>query len=111
MSMQLSIYVGPYLVLPKDFQWYDWDQIVTDGRYEAGTDDEHLHLVPNVPLPGIDRLLRFSRYDETPVLPLADSDIQKELYEFRQLTALLRAKCYERKVPCEMLWGIVPCWS
>jgi len=109
--MQLSIYVGPYLVLPKDFQWYDWDHIVADGRYEAGTDDEYLPLVPNVKLPGIDRQLRFERGEDMPVVPIDSMSLVKELWAFRQLTALLRAKCYEKKVPCEMQWGIVPCWS
>ena len=110
MSMQLSIYIGPYLVLPKDFEWYDWDQIVTDGRFEERTDG-YLYLVPSVPLPGIDRQLRFDRKKGTPVVPIDSMSLVKELYAFSQLTNLLRAKCYEKKVPCEMQWGIVPCWS
>jgi len=67
--------------------------------------------VPNVPLPGIDRQLRFDRKEGTPVVQLSEANVLLELCALRTLTALLRAKCYEKKVPCEMLWGIVPCWS
>ena len=111
MSMQLSIYVGPYLVLPKNVAWYDWDQIVTDGRFEAGTDDEHLYLVPNVKLPGIDRQLRFERGEDTPVVPIDSVSLVKELAAFTNLAEPLIRHCWAKNIIGTMQWGIVPCWS
>ena len=111
MSMQLSIYVGPYLVLPKDFQWYDWANIVTNGRFEAGTDDEHLYLVPNVPLPGIDRQLLFDRGKDTPVLAIHGGHIVDELNALTALVDPLSVHCRVKGIQFYMQWGIVPCWS
>ena len=111
MSMQLNIYVGPYLVLPKTFEWYDWDQIVIDGRFEAGTDDEYLYLVPNVKLTGIDRQLLFERGEDTPVLIITEAMISRETEAMFALADPILQHCKQANVPIRIRWGIVPCWS
>jgi len=111
MSMQLTIYVGPYLVLPKDFYWCDWAHLVTDGRFEAGTDDEYLYLVPNVPLPGISRQLRFERSADTPVVRITEATISREMEAMHKLADPLLVHCQVKNVPIRLYWGVVPCWN
>jgi hypothetical protein len=111
MSMHLSIYIRPYLVLPKDFYWRDWEHLVADGRFEAGTDDKYLYLVPNVPLPGIGRQMRFERSADDPVIPIHGGHIVDELNALTTLVEPLAWHCRVKGVQFYLQWGIVPCWS
>lgn len=41
MGMHMTVYVGPYLIIPRSsgFDWYEFDSIVCEGRGEAGVDE------------------------------------------------------------------------
>ena len=109
--MNLSIYVGPYLALPNGFDWYEWDHIVTDGRMEAREDGEDLILIPNVKLPGIDRMLTFDKYDSTPVVAIHTGHVVDEINALSNLADSFLRLCRTSGIPVCIRWGIVPCWS
>jgi len=109
--MNLSVYVGPYLVLPRDFNWREWESIVADGRMEAKEDGGELMLVPSVDLPGIDRQLRFGRNGETPVVAIHSGHVVAEIRALTNLTDRLLRHCRGVGIPVCVQWGIVPCWS
>lgn len=110
MSMNLYVYVGPYI----ECEWGDVDEqkyesILCDGRMEAREKGEHMILIPNRKVPGIDRQMVFDRYSETPVVCI--KNIEKELDAFHNLARpLLFDLCRSGLQYC-MLWGVVPRWA
>ena len=62
MGMNFYTYIGPYLILPKDFDWYPFDEIVTCGRCESGIDDKDLILIPNQKLESVKRETTFDKH-------------------------------------------------
>ena len=111
MSMNLTVYIGPYLIVPKTFEWYGFDSLVTDGRCEAGTDDAELYLIPNLDVQGISRQLQFDRHSETPVVSIEPVGVGEETMRFRTHVESLIVHCRRHKISVRMEWGVVPCWG
>jgi len=111
MSMNLSVYVGPYLILPKGFDWWDWDSIVVDGRGEAGVDEAFVILIPNRKLDGVTRELSIDKYDEHTATAISEATIGAEKTVFHALAQPIFDYCKTRGIDIRLTWGIVPCWS
>lgn len=112
MSMNLSVYVGPYLeVVDESFVWDEFENIVTNGRMEAGTDDPTLILIPNTAVPGIDRQTIFERCSDCPIVSLWPGDITVEQVRFRNFADQIVKACKNQKITVALRWGIVPCWD
>ena len=114
MSMNLTVYVGPYLVVPKTFDLTDVenaDVLVEDGRCEAGTDDAELYLIPNVKIDGIDRQTSFDKYGEDPVVQINPATLVRECRLFRKHVETIVAYLDEHEIEFFEGWGVVPCWS
>ena len=111
MSMNLDIYVGPYLETDGDFNWWPFDSLVTDGRGEAAEPGESKRLIPNVKVPGITRQLTWGRYSETPVVAITEAGMSAEKETFARLVGPVLTHCNERKIKVRLLWGVVPCIS
>ena len=106
MSYVLRIYIGPYAEVPRGlFNWFDYDDLVSDGRMEAATPGEPLILIPNESLPGIDRQMSFDRYSVLPVVPITLDAIRRENIEFVELMQPI-IDAYPGKVAIR--WGVVP---
>lgn len=111
MSVDYSVYVGPYLVVPSDFVWWKWESVVADGRGMAGVDEDSLILVPNTNLDGVQRQLRFDCYEEGAAVHINPAMLVRESAKFEKLTAELRAHLEEEGIEYHEGWGVVPCWS
>lgn len=110
MSGELSVYIGPYLVLPKDFDWEDFESIVTEGRGEYGIDDEKLTLVPNRDLPGISREMTIERTGEQQFSQINPATIVRETAALSKLASPIFDYCDENDIEIMEAWGIVPRW-
>jgi hypothetical protein len=109
-SIQLSVYVGPYFVVPKGFDWFKFESLVCEGRGEVGSEDEMI-LVPNCNLPGVSRQMRFSRDDETPVVAITPMAIARECNAFATAAIAVVNYCNRKQIDITTRWGVVPCWS
>ena len=112
MSMVLSIYVGPYLILPAGFDWWPWAEFVTDGRMEAAeSDDEPVYLIPNQKLDTIDRQMKFDRHGDWPVVAVCMDEILDEERALERLATPLILHCEREEIELRYGWGVVPCYS
>ena len=110
MSMEFSVYVGPYLkVTGVDRRCIEpFEHILRDGRMEAGVDDEDLYLIPNCHVVGIERQVEFDRHSDLPVVPIYD--IISEKRDFASLCQPF-VDALPEKSSALLQWGLVPCWS
>lgn len=111
MSIDYSVYVGPYLILPSGFEWWKWESVVAEGRGMAGVDEDSLILVPNQKLDGVQRQLRFDRHEEGTAVHINPAMLVRESARFAKLTAELRKHLEEEGIEYHEAWGIVPSWS
>jgi hypothetical protein len=111
MSMNLSVYVGPYLEVDRAFDFYanGFDSLLADGRMEAAEEGEPLRLIPNCDVPGITRQTAWDRYSDMPVLAVGSEMIIAEKASFRELAAPVLRHCRELNIPVKLCWGAVPC--
>lgn len=109
MSMDLYVYVGPYLeVEGKDLSIRDkFDSLVYDLRGECATDDASIYLGPNQDLPGIARQMLFSRFEETPAMVLCRPEQSRELAQFCILAAPVIDALRKQGRLCRPVWGVV----
>ncbi len=93
MGMDLTVYIGPYLSVPKDsgFDWMKWDSVVCDGRGEAGVDEPNL--------------------SEQQMAQINPATIVKETAAFSRLASEVIQWCDNRGIEIHEAWGVVPCWS
>ena len=110
MSMDFSVYVGPYLrVTGVDRRCIEpFEHILRDGRMEAGVDDEDLYLIPNCRVVGIDRQVEFDRHSVSPVFPTDET--REECWAF---CSMVYPFVESLKPPASVSyhWGIMRCWS
>ena len=111
MSAKLYVYVGPYAILPKDFDWHGFDEIIDDGRRDEGDNDEVLYLIPNKPLEPKARQMFWHRGADLRVMHISWANIARECRLFRQLAEPLWRHCEEHGVEIREGWGIVPCFA
>ena len=113
MGMDLTVYVGPYFIVPKagDFPWMDWDTVICDGRGEAGVDEPDLILIPNRKLDGIERQMHVDRHGEQQLSQINPATIVKETAAFVRLADEVIRYCDDRGIEIKEAWGVVPCWS
>ena len=111
MGMSLTTYIGPYIIVPKGFDWYQWDSIVCDGRMEAGTDDKETILIPNQKLEGVERSMHVDRTGEQQLQQINPAMIVRETAAFSRLAKPVWDWCDERDIEIHEAWGVVPCWS
>lgn len=115
MSMNLTVYVGPYLRVvncPDDLV-YKYESVVCDGRGELYTEDpdDVTYVVPNCDLPGVTRQLQFSRDDDMPVIDIDDMDREKEMDAFRSVAWAFIDEAEAAGASVETRWGVVCCSS
>lgn len=110
MSMHLSIYVGPYLIVPKvtKVKLDKWTDVVHCGRGELTTTDDEWYLVPNCELPGVERKMTFDYCDEE-CAPLAISpgDHESEIDAMKGVCSELIEWLEKNHMPYVMRWGVV----
>lgn len=110
MSMDFSVYVGPFMTVPKDFDWLPWGMLVADGRMEAGNEDDLTYLIPNQALEGVSREMRYDRFGDYPVFSI-DGNSSKETRVFISGVEQLTSHCRVLGIEYSFYWGAVPCWS
>lgn len=108
MSMNLTVYVGPYLVVPRSANIDLGDfYVVCDGRGEAGVGENDRYLIPNGQF--VMREVQFSHGDRPNNVTSIDLGAQVyEMSAMRQIAAKLIAWCNENDVPYLVRWGVVP---
>ena len=113
MGMDLTVYVGPYLSVPRDsgFDWMLWDSVVCDGRGEAGVGEPDLILIPNRKLEGIEREMHVDRHGEQQMAQINPATIVKETAAFSRLASEVIQWCDNRGIEISEAWGVVPRWS
>lgn len=113
MSMNLTVYVGPYLIVPKSsvFDWMLWDSVVSDGRGEAGVGEPYLILIPNQKLEGVTRCLTVDRHGEQQMAQISPAAIVRESDAFALLASEVIQWCDSHGVEVHEAWGVVPRWS
>ena len=87
MSINLQVYVGPYLEVRNiDYELIEkYEAMIRDGRGESGSREEVRYVIPNVQMEGTSRQMTFDKYSETPVIEL--DDINQEMRAFGKLIA------------------------
>lgn len=113
MGMNLTVYVGPYLSVPKDsgFDWMLWDSVVCDGRGEAGDGEPNLILIPNRKLEGVERAMSVDLHGTHPITQINPAAIVKESAAFSRLASEVIQWCDNHGIEIHEAWGVVPCWS
>jgi hypothetical protein len=115
MSMQLSVYVGPYMVVERSDQTRrlveEFERVVCDGRMEAADGDDKLYLIPNTQLPGVERQTCFGRDFPYSVGEIHESDIVLEMAAFREITREFRQQLQGLLIAWDFKWGYVCCYS
>jgi|GEM_PF-2880209 len=111
MGMNLSVYVGPYFIIAKEscFRWMDWENVLCDGRGEAGVDESDLILIPNRKLDGVERPMHID--GEQGTIQINPAMIVKETAAFVRLADEVIRHCDDRLIEIREAWGVVPCWS
>jgi hypothetical protein len=111
MSMDLSVYIGPYLEVDRAFDFYadGFDSLLADGRMEAAEEGEPLRLIPGCEVPGIERQTEWDRYSDMPVLAIGSLQVEDEKAAFGRLISPVLTHCNQRKIPVKLCWGVVPC--
>lgn len=110
MSMNLHVYVGPYIEawnFTRETEW-EFDHLITDGRGEAGSSDDHRFLIPSQKLPGVDRQMTFARDEPTPVLGIPA--ISHETYRLQELARPFLDEVRDQEGEAVMQWGVVCGW-
>lgn len=108
MSMSFSYYVGPYFIISRDvdFDCEKWEDLLTDGRGEAGVREEIRILIPNYKL---DRVSYFDQWTgEDEVISVTPPLLEKEKAAFRQKAADFLKECVANNVEVKEGWGVVP---
>jgi hypothetical protein len=111
--MTFSVYVGPYLIVPKcsSFDWITWKAIVRDGRCEDDLNEKKWILIPSRKMDGIDRQMTFERHVYCKITSINPATIVQEMTSFSRLTSDLVQWCDDRNIDVHEAWGVVPCWS
>lgn len=111
MSMNLNVYVGPYLeIAGVDNEFIEkHEAIVMCGEGEArNARSKTRHLISNRidnAVPGIDRQMSFSKHDICQPLEIIGIDIEKELFQKAIQVVLNDAHPFAES--CRILWGVV----
>lgn len=113
MSINLTVYVGPYLEVPstvKDDLVWGLEDLLVCGRGEArfSDHDDHRYLIPNVVVPGIARETAFERHGPTPALELRNQ--AQELSTFAVFARDAIEAIQASGVTCRVTWGVVCGW-
>ena len=113
MSMNLSIYVGPYLEVEKTFDLYGFgfDSRLSDGRMQAAGEDEPWILILSDAMPGVERQMHWGRYDDDAVASLLPGTIAEEINRFSEVAKGILNYCAVREIAATVKWGVVPRWS
>jgi len=113
MSMNWSVYIGPYLTVPRDsgFDWMLWDSLVCDGRGESGVNEPNLILIPNSKLEGVERIMNIDCYAEHKISQINPATIVKESAAFSRLVTNIIKWFDSREIEIHEAWGVVSCWS
>lgn len=109
--MGLTTYIGPFLEVPYDFDYYQFENLVSDGRGEAGVGEDKRILIPNQKLAGIDRKMVVDPTGEQQVSKLSVLATVVESDKFSQLIEPVTIHCNNKGIEFEFYWGVVPCWS
>ncbi len=112
MGMHMTVYVGPYLIVPRGtLDWYEFDSIVCEGRGEAGTEEDDLILIPNQRLEGVERNMVTDAQGEQDVVQIDPATIVKEKAAFARLASAVFRRAEVAGFEVREAWGVVPCWS
>lgn len=111
MSLEYSVYVGPFMRVPNGFDYTKFEEIVCPGRGELGNDDEHGTLVLNQGLPDSDREMWFANQYEQGIQEIDAEIISRETASFATITKPMRAAAARAGDDVVIGWGVVPCIS
>lgn len=107
MSMSFSYYVGPYFTISRDvdFDFEKWEDLLTEGRGEAGVREEIRILIPNYKL---NRNCTFDQWGENEMLSVTPALLEKEKAAFSQKAADFLKECAANNIEVKDGWGVVP---
>jgi len=111
MGMSFTTYVGPYLTVPRGFDWWEFEDIIVDGRGEAGVGEDVMVLVPNKKLEGVERSMRVDRTGEQEMCQINPETIVKETVALVRLAEPVFKYCDDYDIEIHEGWGVVPRWS
>ena len=110
MGMDLTVYVGPFLEVVDcdedvwDELFEDIEELLHEGRGEAGNEECSKYLIPNCDVDGIERQMCFREHDDLPVISLTPAEVQRELDCFKEHCSPLLALQGHDVV---FRWGVV----
>lgn len=116
MSLNFSVYVGPYLVaygtkgqVERDIL-EQFDDVLIDGRWEAGCDDDRLYVIPND-----ERIYRETTWDRSnsDSIPcnVTPHQIMREMRQMTDVAEKFIAAIEAAGGTCNIQWGVVCCES
>jgi hypothetical protein len=106
MGTRLNFYIGPYIETATDFDWYEWERLVSCVIEENGDDD--LILTINSYVDGIERELHFGFDSEMDVEEIGTDTIGTEKLFFKAFAQDLIRHLEESGIDFKIKWGIVP---
>lgn len=108
MSAKFSVYVGPYVVIPRNelADWSEYEDVFIDGQFESGVDSDNWYLIPQNHTP-YRRQMRFDEYSEMSPQNIVVCDVDDEWDSFRRTCDRVLNQALTRRVK----WGVVPCIS
>ena len=111
MSVKFSVYIGPYLIVPKlsGFDIDAWSAIVRDGRGATDSDESDWILIPDCKPDGVKRQMQFHQDTECNVESINPATIVREMAAFSRLTSELVQWCDDHSIEAHEVWGVVPC--
>ena len=111
MSMNLSVYVGPYVVAYGTRKGNErellecFEDELQEGRGEAGSGDGKLYAIPNVEF---GRDVSWDKYDsDREPWAISASAVQLEIEKMKNLANTFIAAIESSGGTCEVLWGVV----
>jgi len=108
MSMNTSVYVGPYIECDGVSRELieEYEAVLSNGQGEnTDLNSSKRYLIPNRKLPDVDRPMSFDRRDDYEPVPLLECGF--EIQVFTDEAKEFIRKCQEQGWPCRISWGVV----
>lgn len=110
MSMNTSVYVGPYIECDgiSNELLESFESVVCNGQGE-NTDwkSSKRYLIPNKPLGVNYRQMSFDKHDSPSPIPLLNADANLETQRFSDMSANFMDAAMAAGVTCKISWGVV----
>ena len=111
MSVNLYVYVGPYLECQKsDFDEERWESIARVPQLGSKLDRDRIIVLPNCELAVSSRDFEFDRTGSDSVTELGPGTVERETQSLRELFLPIVNGFIESHAAYRFCWGVVPHW-